>query len=886
MTGKNSSLLLIGALLLLACSPKRNTYVSRQYNDLTAYFNTLFNGRESYQQGVKRVEAMEPEGFDEILPVFAFEYKNVPGSVASEMQRSIDKSEKMIRERSITAKPKKKRNLTKEQRAFYNQKEFNSWVADAHLLIGQSDIYLHDYSLADEKFTYINAEYSKDEEIVAESRLWQAITAIQTGDFNQAESGLLYLSKSRKFPPHLNPLLNAAFADLYIKQKRYTEAIASLEKALAGTRRKSTKIRYHYILAQLYQKTNNNNQALEHYRRVLKLNPPYFTAFNAEMAMAFSYDPAAHKGAIRKTLEKALKDDRNSDYLDQIYYALAKVEESSGNTDKALSYYRQSIAAKGINNRQKGQSYLALAQYYSTIPDYIRAYTCYDSSARMLGPDHSLYKEVAGEAQRLRKLATNLKVIQHEDSLQKLAGMSASERNKIIEEKVRKSEERALQAQEQERVEQQMRAQADRNMSMNSTVQSTSGQWYFYNPTALNLGASDFEARWGNRKLEDNWRRRNRSITQTNPFDDDDDELEAISTSDQSIEQPVTQKKDVKDYMAEIPIGDEAKKASNSRISQAMFNVGEAYRDDLKNTSAAINTLEDLVQRFPQSEFEAAAFVALYNLYNSLGDTEKSAYYKNLMLVRHPSDPQVLAATDPSYVLRMQQKETAEEGAYTVALGMYSSGNKAGANQAAEKALRDYPGGRLTPQFMLLRAVASEYNGNVQAYQAALTGIVQKYPGSDAAKTAKVLLDEVAKVELQLLSQQPDTQSPDENVVVNYSKDDGVHFFAIVVDATKADLNKLQFNLAAFSAESFLTHNYEVQGMEFGDNTLILVGEMKDKKDAMEYYGKAIAQKDIFSHIASDHYSIFVISDTNMFLFQGSKSVAGYYNFFKANYLK
>ena len=33
------------------------------------------------------------------------------------------------------------------------------------------------------------------------------------------------------------------------------------------------------------------------------------------------------------------------------------------------------------------------------------------------------------------------------------------------------------------------------------------GKWYFYNQSALTFGRTEFRRRWGDRKLEDNWRR-------------------------------------------------------------------------------------------------------------------------------------------------------------------------------------------------------------------------------------------------------------------------------------------------------------------------------------------------------------------------------------------
>src|SRR5659263_269928 len=37
------------------------------------------------------------------------------------------------------------------------------------------------------------------------------------------------------------------------------------------------------------------------------------------------------------------------------------------------------------------------------------------------------------------------------------------------------------------------------------------GKWYFYNQAALTFGRTEFRRRWGDRKLEDNWRRSNKT---------------------------------------------------------------------------------------------------------------------------------------------------------------------------------------------------------------------------------------------------------------------------------------------------------------------------------------------------------------------------------------
>ncbi|MDR2564404.1 MAG: tetratricopeptide repeat protein [Prevotellaceae bacterium] len=890
-------LFLIFAVFAIGCSTKRNTFVSRQYHDVTAYFNVLFNGRDSYNKAAKRVEAMEPEAFDEILPVFAFEYQQAPGTVVGEMQRAIDKANKTIQKHSITVKPKNKKGMSREQREFYNKREFNIFIDDAQLLTGKSNLYLHEYSLAEEKFIFINSEYH-GEESTYEARLWQAVVDVRTQKYTEAEDKLRSLNANRKFPDKLRPLLEAAYADLYIKQKKYPEAIKSLKKALEKTGKKTTKIRYYYIIAQLNQRIGNKAEALEYYSKVLKKNPPYFTAFNAEMAMAFSYDSTNRGANIRKTLEKALNDQRNDEYHDQIYYALAKIEESSGNPTKAAELYRKSISVGGTNSRQKGQSYLALADYYLKKPDYVKAYLCYDSAARTLSPEHSMHEVATSNALKLRKLAVNIQTVQREDSLQRLALMPENERNRIIDEKVKKAEESKRAEQNEEQRMLQSRVQADRNAPLDRAAQQASGQWYFNNTTALTLGRSDFEMRWGKRKLEDNWRRRDRSVHVQNAYDELYADEEVFK--EDLPENPENQNKTDKEKLqANIPVGDEAKRMSDEKIAHAMFNIGEAYRDDLKDFPASIKAMEDLNTRFPENSMQTSSYVALYELFTRIGENDRAAYYKNLMLTAYPNDPQVLATTDPAYADRMKTQEEAESANFNQIVTLYSSNRKAEAHSAAAGELSKNPKGRLAPQYALLLAISDDYAGNAGKYKNALEAIIAQYPKSAAAGSAKTLLEELSINEIALVAQnKPEEQKQEQQQQQKpvqqddktakpqsseYSKDEGAHFFIVVLDA-KENVNKLQFNVVNFNADQYLNNNYNVETVDFDTNKLLICGKMKDKKEAIAYYRKITSDGKVFKDLSIDGYAHFVISETNLKLFQELKSPLDYAMFFNENY--
>ncbi|MDR2285996.1 MAG: hypothetical protein LBE04_00750 [Prevotellaceae bacterium] len=191
------------SLIVVGCSTSRNTYFSRKYHDLTAYYNVYFNGRESLKQASKKAEAIESQNFDEILPVFAFEYEQVAGLVSGEMQRTIDKGDKTVTKHSITVKPKRKKNMTREQREFYNKKEFNRFVDDAHLITGKAHAYMHEYAVAEEKFTFITTEYPK-ETSAYEAQAFLAIVLAQDKQYVKAEDLLVSLTRKKILPERSN----------------------------------------------------------------------------------------------------------------------------------------------------------------------------------------------------------------------------------------------------------------------------------------------------------------------------------------------------------------------------------------------------------------------------------------------------------------------------------------------------------------------------------------------------------------------------------------------------------------------------------------------------------------------------------------------------------
>jgi hypothetical protein len=77
-----------------------------------------------------------------------------------------------------------------------------------------------------------------------------------------------------------------------------------------------------------------------------------------------------------------LDDNKNTEYFDQIYYELAKLEFKLDNESDGLVYMKKSARNSTKNQTQKTKTYLFLADYYftkrsiSNSPSLLRQYNC------------------------------------------------------------------------------------------------------------------------------------------------------------------------------------------------------------------------------------------------------------------------------------------------------------------------------------------------------------------------------------------------------------------------------------------------------------------------------------------------------------------------------
>ena len=457
----------------------------------------FFNGNESYKSAILDIENNLQDDYSNVLNVFIYDDPSA-NNTASQTQRAEKKAGKLIKKHSITSKPKRKKGTkTQKDKDFYARKEYNNWVDDAYLLMGKAYFLEKKYKEAEENFIWILSEYPKMETRY-DAQIWLARTYIQTKKYAKALDYLQRVEADKKFPEdRLNKELFPTYADYYLKQKQYNKALPWLELSLQEKNKKLYKRRYKYIIAQIYQLQGKDKKAYDMYQEVIKMRPSYEMEFSAKIQKATLFDnKTGDSREIRKQLAKMLKDEKNKDFRDQIYYAIANIDIKENKENAAIKNYKLSAFTSVSNNAQKGLSYLALADIYFKNLNYVTAKAYYDSTLMNLSKKHPHFDEISSKSENLSELVGYVEIIQKQDSLLELAQMPDRERKKIISEIIQKIREEEQRLAEEARQHQLDMADYNENNRQGNNNTSVGGKWYFYNPAAVGIGAADFTRKW------------------------------------------------------------------------------------------------------------------------------------------------------------------------------------------------------------------------------------------------------------------------------------------------------------------------------------------------------------------------------------------------------
>ncbi|MBN1388778.1 MAG: tetratricopeptide repeat protein [Bacteroidales bacterium] len=870
------SIVLATGLVVASCSVEKNTNLSRFYHNLTSNYNIYYNANEAYLNGVKRIEDAYEDDYTMLIPVFEYSDENAARAGTGDMDRAILKASKLISLHSMTAKPEMDDNkpLSEKEQEFFDRKDYNNWVDDSYLLMGKAQLLKNEPDEA--RITLLhNIRETHDEKMRAVSTIWLARTYNEMGNYPEANRLLTEMN-----PQVLDKTDRADYyltlGDMYIRQNQYERAFEPLTAALDNLSGQKDKNRPAFILARLYEESGNSEQATKYYSEVIKLNPTYEMEFNARISQAGVFNvESGDVDDIRKQLRKLLRDAKNREYRDQIYFALGNLSMREGKEDEAIEYYKQSAASSSTNNNQKGRSYLMLADYYFDKPDYRQSQMYYDSAVTFLDQNYPGYAEYYNRSLNLNELISYLDIINTQDSLQYIASLSPSEIDNIISGIIRKIEEEERQASASVDDRYNMGRFYENQRRFRDNIEA-SGQWYFYNQSALTFGRTEFRNRWGDRKLEDNWRRRNKSTTGAV-----NNRTEVTGEQKGENNNTAADTKSKEYYLKNLPMTDSLIEVSDKMIADALYNSARLYQEKFNDIEKANQSYTDYMSRFP---VHYRVPQALYNMYrlNEDSDLSLANSYKSKLIDRFPESEYSKILSDPDYLESRIKEENRAEQVYNEAYREWLNGNTRAVIHICDSAEVEFPESELLPKFMLLKSFALAPSVSEKTLKEELLRITTGFPGSEEAGRA-------SKMIAYLNTKVPELKKEEEIQIAKQlydTLDTPPYRFIIILKDTGLDMNRLAFDVINYNIDNYTNENYNTRG-ELVDNKYITitVGIFQDIANAMEYYYN-FNPPEILRNIGESEILSFIISSSNFESFSADKDADKYYLFFRENYLK
>jgi tetratricopeptide (TPR) repeat protein len=711
-------------LLFASCSQESNGRFSKAYHNTTARFNAYFLAKEKMKEIEAAVLQKTENDYNKILDLYPTYDTNFAKTLRPMFDECIKKSSLVI------------------------QWHKNSkWLDNSYILIGRCRLYALDYTNAAGTFKYINAK-GTDENDKHEALILLMRTYIETKDFVNAQLVKEYL-ESELLGEKLNNdnIRDYALTKALLHQifGEYEKEAEQLEIALPKIKVKDQKSRVLFILAQIYQLYGQDEKSHEKYQLVLKNNPTYELSFFTKLYMAqvTSLSSNSDTKKIYKYFKKLLKDEKNKEYKDKMYYEMGKFELKQNNIPKGLEYLNLSVQ-EDLSPVQKAYSYLKIGEvYYEKMKNFKTAQLYYDSCLATLPKNNIKYNDIKKRALILNEFVEQFTIVQLQDSLLKLSKLSKPDidvfLDKYIADDIVKQKEKYEADIKRKKLKEEKK---EENIASNNTPVFGDGstKWYFYNAQTLASSKIEFAKKWGQRTLEDDWRRSSKanSTNDNEEVVNDKKEDKDKKTAKEEFK-PIPLDKDK--LFKTIPFDEESRDSATYKSAEASFKLGRIYKTKLKEKENAFETYNNHLTKYPDNKRHVEVMYTLYLMYNEYKDKENELKMKERILNEFPNSMYAKLIKNPNFLVENKQINEQVKNNYRSIFLQYEANNYGIADTMINEALIQYPENEIEDKYILLKAIIKGKQKKYPEYKIALNEFIENYKSSASIKYAKQLLE-------------------------------------------------------------------------------------------------------------------------------------------------
>lgn len=807
-----------------SCSTEKDAAVNRFYHGLNAHYNGYFNANELLRQSMITYRGSRIENFYELLPIDPMPDENEVLGMYPAIDTAIVKCKKVIQKHSMPSNDKPSQKKA----------EYNKWIDENWTTIGIASYYRRDYDGALKSFNYVRKFYSNDPSLFI-GELWMAKTYIAKNNLVKAKQHLDNLDqaiadeegrtkedwkledgkKLAAFPKKARFQLELTKAELALLRDEKELAVNALENALKHARASDDKDRVHFILGQLNADRKEDQLAYDHYTSVIRGKARYDMGFNARLQRAF----LGNGEKARKELNKMLRDAKNAEFKDQIYYALAQLEFRENDQPNGMEYLTLSAFYSTKNMRQKGMAYEQLGDIHFSARNYVRAQKYYDSCATVIPENYPNAEAIRNKASNLANLVIAVETAYYEDSVQRIAALDPDSRETFLKALIKKIK-------EEEEARKKRDAEKLRELQKNENLfvqDDKGGKWYWTNAKTRSQGYEEFKRLWGNRVNEDDWRRADKAMVIR------DIEEDPANLGDSVVPVP-SDTLTVENLSSKLPLNDSLFALSNARLMEARYAAGLIYKEQLSEPALAETEFRKVLEKnLKEDPHDLMSAFQLYKIYET-ADASIAGAQKDYILNHYPNSDYANYLRDPNFFIKKKEMEALAEDEYVRVLDRYNRGLYYPVLTKANEVILNEPDNRFRAKYYLLKALSQgQLNENKQEMVPVLDELIAQYPGTPEADRAQELLN--------IIKNGYSSNDPyDFNKTSVFAYTDDIPFRVLIFPDEKETSNSARTKVSDFNREFFSKEKLKVSSKIFGsDQSVVLVDEFPDEMTAARY---------------------------------------------------
>ncbi len=702
-------------ILLAGCSRKKDKFLNKNFHSLTTKYNFLFNGNNLYAEGLSDLENDIRENFWNLIPIEKFKYYDLDDE---ERETNFTRSE----EKATLAIQKHSMNV--------DGKERNPIMDQAYFLLGKSRYYDNRFIPALEAFNYILYKYPTSE-YINKVKIWKEKINIRLDQNKYAIDNLKELLEEENLLTEEKSIANSYIAQAFINIEEIDSATHYLKKSNQQHKNITNNLRKTFLLAQLYQDLSISDTAYTLYSEIIDLHRKiprefYINSFIKRSMVTDSID------AEIAELKLLTENFENNNFTDIIFYQIAMLNLKKANlTEELDSNQLDSLAVINFNKSLRSdpddeiliaKNYRELAELNFRNKEYLKAGLYYDSTLSELNTRSREFRRIKKKRENLDDLIFYETLSSDLDSIINLVKMSDDQREEYFNTYI-------LKLQAQKKQSKQKNKNYGNSNSLDSNVNSDLALFYFYNQTAVAFGKNDFKNRWGNRRLEDNWRW---SISPSSKAD------KKAKNNDVSINKDSIFSANY--YIGLIPKDPLIIDSINNQRNNAYFRLGAIYKDQFEEYYISNNKLFSLLENQPLNSLIPPSKYFIYKNFLELDSLNQAEQFRNDIIVNHSDTKYATILLDPKSAIGNVQNAIE---VYQQLYSKYNQQNYLKVIQECDENILNFNGEPIVTKFEFLKALAIARLYGFKEYEKALKFIKMNYSSTLEGKEAELILSEI-----------------------------------------------------------------------------------------------------------------------------------------------